>query len=55
MNGFYDGLDFGLVDYLGSEIYVVYGGKVVYVGNFGILGLGVCVIVINYDGLNMVY
>lgn len=26
-----------------------------YVGNPGISGLGACVIVINYDGLNMVY
>ncbi|MCH3214554.1 glucosaminidase domain-containing protein [Enterococcus faecium] len=54
-NGFHDGLDFGSVDHPGSEIHAVHGGKVVYVGNPGISGLGACVIVINYDGLNMVY
>ncbi|AYA32989.1 peptidase M23 (plasmid) [Enterococcus faecium] len=54
-NGFHDGLDFGSVDHQGSEIHAVHGGKVVYVGNPGISGLGACVIVINYDGLNMVY
>lgn len=54
-NGFHDGLDFGSVDHPGSEIHAVHGGKVVYVGNPGISGLGSCVIVINYDGLNMVY
>ena len=51
----HDGLDFGSVDHPGSEIHAVHGGKVVYVGNPGISGLGACVIVINYDGLNMVY
>jgi murein DD-endopeptidase MepM/ murein hydrolase activator NlpD len=54
-NGFHDGLDFGSVDHPGSEIHAVHGGKVVYVGNPGISGLGACVIVLNYDGLNMVY
>lgn len=54
-NGFHDGLDFGSVDHPGSEFHAVHGGKVVYVGNPGISGLGACVIVINYDGLNMVY
>lgn len=54
-NGFHDGLDFGSVDHPGSEIHAMHGGKVVYVGNPGISGLGACVIVINYDGLNMVY
>ncbi|MDT6259921.1 M23 family metallopeptidase, partial [Enterococcus faecium] len=39
-NGFHDGLDFGSVDHPGSEIHAVHGGKVVYVGNPGISGLG---------------
>ncbi|EGP5080648.1 glucosaminidase domain-containing protein [Enterococcus faecium] len=54
-NGFHDGLDFGSIDHPGSEIHAVHGGKVVYVGNPGITGLGACVIVINDCGLNMVY
>ncbi len=37
---FHDGLDFGSVDHPGSEIHAVHGGKVVYVGNPGISGLG---------------
>lgn len=54
-NGFHDGLDFGSIDHPGSEIHAVHGGKVVYVGNPGISGLGACVIVINDRGVNMVY
>lgn len=54
-NGFHDGLDFGSVDHPGSEIHAVHSGTVTYVGNPGISQLGACVIVINYDGLNMVY
>lgn len=54
-NGFHDGLDFGSIDHAGAGVHAVHAGKVIYVGNPGIDGLGTCVIVISDGGLNMVY
>ena len=54
-NGFHNGLDFGSIDHPGNEVRSVHDGKVIYVGNPGIAGLGALVIVIQSAGINIVY